>query len=84
MSSIALATARPQQQQIDPAFLRDYYAQIQQQSRGAGSPSEATPIYEQESAQPQQPQYLAAGQQFRVRDPVAEQVKNEVLASAAF
>lgn len=54
-----------QQQQIDPAYLRDYYAQISQQnSRGAASASDATPIYEQEHSQPQaQPQYITAGQQ---------------------
>lgn len=50
-----------QQQQIDPAYLRDYYAQISQQNaRGAASASDATPIYEQEQAQPQ---YITAGQQ---------------------
>lgn len=52
-----------QQQQIDPAYLRDYYAQISQQnSRGAASASDATPIYEQEQPQAQ-PQYITAGQQ---------------------
>lgn len=67
---LALATVfaypQQQQQQIDPAYLRDYYAQISQQNgRGAASASDATPIYEQEQAQPQ---YITAGQQ---------QVRNE-------
>lgn len=61
--ALALTTviAYPQQQQqIDPAYLRDYYAQISQQNaRGAASGSDATPIYEQEQSQPQaQPQYI--------------------------
>lgn len=61
-----------QQQQIDPAYLRDYYAQISQQnSRGAASASDATPIYEQEQPQAQ-PQYITAGQQQ------VKQKKNEL------
>lgn len=67
---LSVAYARPQQQQqIDPAFLREYYSQIAQR----GAPTEATPIYEQDSQQgPQAQQYL--GQQIRVRDPVSDQV----------
>lgn len=71
--SVAYARPRPQQQQqIDPAFLREYYSQIAQR----GAPTEATPIYEQDSQQgPQQQQQQYLGQQIRVRDPVSEQVK---------
>lgn len=78
---LSTVLARPQQQQqVDPAFLRDYYAQIQQQSARGASPSEATPIYEQQSAQPQsQPQYVTAGQQVRVRDSVSEQVRYSLM-----
>lgn len=59
------AFPQQQQQQIDPAYLRDYYAQISQQNgRGAASASDATPIYEQEQSQPQaQSQYITPGQQ---------------------
>lgn len=64
---LSAAYARPQQQ-VDPAYLRDYYSQIAQR----GSPTEATPIYEQEGPQNSQPQYL--GQQIRVKDP-SEQVR---------
>lgn len=74
---LTVAQARPQghQQQIDPAYLRDYYSQIAQ-AGGRGSPTEATPIYEQESPQNLQPQYLTtAGQQIRVKDAASEQVR---------
>lgn len=82
--SIALTTitllfsivyARPQvQQPIEPAYLRDYYSQIAQDARGAAG-SEATPIYEQDTAQIQQPQYVSQGQQIRIRDSVSEQIR---------
>lgn len=63
-SLLTVAYARPQQQQIDPAYLREYYSQL----AARGSPTEATPIFEQEAAQPQ---YLS---QIRASNP--EQVKN--------
>lgn len=75
---LTVVHARPQgpQQQIDPAYLRDYYSQIAQ-AGARGSPTEATPIYEQESPQNLQPQYLTtAGQQIRVKDVATEQVSN--------
>lgn len=56
---VSVAYAR-HQQQVDPAYLREYYSQLAQR----GSPTEATPIYEQEGAQ--SPQFL--GQQIRARD----------------
>lgn len=69
---LSVAYARPQQQQqIDPAFLREYYSQIAQR----GAPTEATPIYEQDGQQGPQQQQQYLGQQIRVRDPVSDQVK---------
>ncbi|XP_073838097.1 cuticular protein 66D [Musca autumnalis] len=59
-----------QHQQIDPAYLRQYYQQLQQQTGAAG---DATPIYEQNSEQTQQ--YITPGQQLRVKDNVQEQVR---------
>lgn len=78
--SIAITLAGAQQQQIDPAFLRDYYAQISQQNTRGEAGSSATPIYEQESGQ-SQPQYISPGQQIRDRDPVAEQVSFQRIRS---
>jgi hypothetical protein len=50
---VSVTTA--QQQQIDPAYLRQYYAQLGQQGGSQGSPRAATPIFEQqEQQQPQQ------------------------------
>lgn len=60
-----------QHQQIDPAYLRQYYQQLQQQT-GAAAAGDATPIYEQNSEQTQQ--YISPGQQLRVKDNVQEQV----------
>lgn len=53
LAVVSLSSARPQQQQqqLDPAYLRQYYAQIGQQSGAQGARS-ATPIFE--SAEPQQ------------------------------
>lgn len=82
---ISVAYARPQhqhQQQIDPAYLRDYYSQIAAGARGA--PTEATPIYEQDNSQNQQSQYASSGQQIRVKDPVAEQVRKEKPSGSFF
>lgn len=53
-ATVAVTTAQhQQQQQVDPAYLRQYYAQQQ-----AGAPRE-TPIYEAQE-QPQ-PQYVQQG-----------------------
>lgn len=65
------------QQQIDPAYLQQYYAQVAQAAGAARSGAIATPIYEQENSANQQPQYIAQAQaqQIRVKDTVQEQVK---------
>lgn len=74
LPSIEMIMARPQQQQIEPAYLRDYYAQIAQQNAQRGSVADATPIFEQNTSfQPSQ--VATVGQQIRVRDPVQEQVQ---------
>lgn len=57
LAVVSLSSARPQQQQLDPAYLRQYYAQIGQQTGAQGARS-ATPIFE--SAEPQQ-QYQQQG-----------------------
>jgi hypothetical protein len=50
----SVATAQ-QHQQLDPAYLRQYYSQIAQQQAGSQvSARAATPIFEQQD----QPQYL--------------------------
>lgn len=51
----SVATAQ-QHQQLDPAYLRQYYSQIAQQAGAQGSHNAraATPIYEQQ----EQPQYV--------------------------
>lgn len=73
--SIEMIVARPQQQQIEPAYLRDYYAQIAQQNQQRGQVSDVSPIFEQSTSfQPSQ-QVATVGQQIRVRDPAQEQVK---------
>lgn len=46
---VSVSTAQ-HQQEVDPAYLRQYYAQIAQQS---GAEQRAAPIYEQQ----EQPQY---------------------------
>lgn len=58
LAVVSLSSARPQQQQLDPAYLRQYYAQIGQQTGAQGAPRSATPIFE--SAEPQQ-QYQQQG-----------------------
>ncbi|KAM7357084.1 cuticular protein 66D isoform 1-T1 [Cochliomyia hominivorax] len=67
------AVSGQQHQQIDPAYLRQYYQQLQQQT-GAAPSGDATPIYEQNSEQTQQ-QYVQPGQQLRVKDNVQEQIQ---------
>lgn len=72
--SIELILARPQTPQIDPAYLRDYYAQISQNGN-RGSVADATPIFEQNTAfQPSAQQQISSGQQIKLREPVQEQV----------
>lgn len=77
LPTIEMIMARPQQPQIEPAYLRDYYAQLSQQNQNQirGSVQDVTPIFEQSTSfQPSQ-QVATVGQQIRVRDPVQEQVK---------
>lgn len=57
---LAVAYARPQQQ-VDPAYLREYYQQL----AARGSPTEATPIYEQDGGSPQFQQIRANPEQVR-------------------
>lgn len=53
---VAVTSAQhQQQQQVDPAYLRQYYAQ--QQQAGAQGGQRATPIYEAQ----EQPQYAQQG-----------------------
>lgn len=71
----SVALSLPQhQQQIDPAYLQQYYAQVAQ-AAGAQS-ADATPIVEQTPAADAQQQYYVApqAQQIRVKDAVAQQV----------
>lgn len=69
--------ARPQSQQIDPAYLRDYYAQLSQHQNPVvrGSVSDVTPIFEQSTSFQPSHQVATVGQQIRVRDPVQDQVR---------
>lgn len=53
---VSVATAQ-QHQQLDPAYLRQYYSQIAQQAGAQGAARAATPIFEQQ----EQPQYLQQG-----------------------
>lgn len=69
---LSLSCGRPQQG-IDPAYLRQYYQQLAQNT-GAQAPSDGTPIYESESRQDSAPRYLPGGQQIRIKDTVNEQV----------
>lgn len=71
--------ARPQhQQQIDPAFLQQYYTQVAQ-AAGARAGAEATPIFEQDSSADLQQQHYVSpqAQQIRIKDSVADQVSSE-------
>lgn len=75
----ALAQQQPHQQQIEPAYLQQYYAQVAQ-SAGAQS-ADATPIVEQTPADAHQQQYYVSpqqAQQIRVKDAVAQQVSKRV------
>ncbi|XP_022212782.2 bromodomain-containing protein DDB_G0280777 [Drosophila obscura] len=64
--------AQAQQGGVDPAYLRQYYQQLQQQQQQSSQGAE-TPIYEQNSEQTQQ--YVNSGQQIRLKDTVAEQIR---------
>lgn len=62
------------QQGVDPAYLRQYYQQLQQQQQQQqAQPHDGTPIFEQNSEQTQQ--YVNSGQQIRIKDTVAEQIR---------
>ncbi|XP_031633338.1 myb-like protein AA [Contarinia nasturtii] len=76
LPTIEMIMARPQQPQIEPAYLRDYYAQLSQQNPNAirGSVQDVTPIFEQNTSFQPSPQ-VSVGQQIRVRDPVQEQIR---------
>nr|XP_014087192.2 cuticle protein 21 [Bactrocera oleae] len=67
-----IVLVRAQQQNVDPAYLRQYYQQLQQQQQQQQS-GDATPIYEQNSEQSQQ--YVGQGQQYRLKDTVREQIQ---------
>ncbi|XP_067646832.1 cuticle protein 19.8 [Eurosta solidaginis] len=72
--SCVFVLVNAQQQNVDPAYLRQYYQQLQQQQQQQQNP-DGTPIYEQNSEQSQQ--YVAQGQQFRVKDTVREQIQQQ-------
>lgn len=59
LAVVSVSTAQ-QQQEIDPAYLRQYYAQLGQQG-GAQGQARAAPIYEQQ----EQPQYLQQAAQLK-------------------
>lgn len=61
MFAVLAATTAQQHQQLDPAYLRQYYAQIAQQGGAQGQPRPAAPIFEQQ----EQPQYLQQGAQLK-------------------
>lgn len=65
---IAVASARAQQGQIDPAYLRQYYQQLAQQNGGVGvgSARASAPIYEPQEQQA--PQQFVPQQQQPVRN----------------
>ncbi|KAH8360424.1 hypothetical protein KR200_004240 [Drosophila serrata] len=69
---VALSGLAAGQQGVDPAYLRQYYQQLQQQQQQAQS-GDSTPIFEQNSEQTQQ--YVSSGQQIRIKDTVAEQIR---------
>lgn len=80
LSTIVAVRCQQSSQQIDPAYLRSYYEQIQQQS-GRSAQQDATPIYEQGGSSqfvPSQPSsFIPSAQQIRVKDSVSEQVENK-------
>ncbi|KAH8365719.1 hypothetical protein KR093_003785 [Drosophila rubida] len=72
VATVAICGVVQAQQGVDPAYLRQYYQQLQQQQHQQ-QPSDGTPIYEQNSEQTQQ--YVSAGQQIRLKDTVSEQIR---------
>ncbi|XP_023037463.1 putative uncharacterized protein DDB_G0271606 [Drosophila willistoni] len=70
VATVAICGFAHAQQGVDPAYLRQYYQQLQQQQ---ARPDDGTPIYEQNSEQTQQ--YVNAGQQIRLKDTVQEQIR---------
>ncbi|XP_017863915.1 PREDICTED: cuticle protein 21 [Drosophila arizonae] len=72
VATVAICGVAQAQQGVDPAYLRQYYQQLQQQQQQQ-RPSDGTPIYEQNSEQTQQ--YVSSGQQIRLKDTVAEQIR---------
>ena len=54
---VSVTSAQQHQQQLDPAYLRQYYAQIAQQAGAQGAHRVETPIYETQ----EQPQYVQQG-----------------------
>lgn len=77
VAAISVCGLASGQQGVDPAYLRQYYQQLQHQQQGQGQGQgqtiDGTPIYEQNSEQSQQ--YVTAGQQIRLKDTVAEQIR---------
>ncbi|EDV39698.2 uncharacterized protein Dana_GF24343 [Drosophila ananassae] len=75
VAAISVCGLASGQQGVDPAYLRQYYQQLQhqQQGQGQGQTIDGTPIYEQNSEQSQQ--YVTAGQQIRLKDTVSEQIR---------
>lgn len=61
MFAVVAATSAQQLQQLDPAYLRQYYAQIAQQGGAQGQQRAAAPIFETQ----EQPQYLQQSQQLK-------------------
>ncbi|KAH8380236.1 hypothetical protein KR009_009579, partial [Drosophila setifemur] len=72
-SAVALCGMVSGQQGVDPAYLRQYYQQLQHQQQNQGQTVDGTPIYEQNSEQTQQ--YVSSGQQIRIKDTVSEQIR---------
>jgi hypothetical protein len=52
---ISVVSAQHQQQQLDPAYLRQYYAQLAQKGGAQGAPRSAAPIFEPAQEQQQGP-----------------------------
>ncbi|XP_016978845.1 alpha/beta-gliadin A-V [Drosophila rhopaloa] len=73
VATLALCGIVSGQQGVDPAYLRQYYQQLQHQQQQQAQPHDGTPIYEQNSEQTQQ--YVNSGQQIRIKDTVAEQIR---------
>jgi hypothetical protein len=70
--SLSSARPRPQQGQVDPAYLRQYYQNIASQ-QGQGAQRAATPIYEQQEQAPQRFAPSPAPQQFRQTQAIYQQ-----------